>query len=280
MNNLPQPTVIETIDYDVIVADIKKYITASKPDLQIVESDDYATMIEAFAYRELHLRAKLNYAITQMLPHLSTGANLDNFIAAFYGNITRLEGESDTDFYNRAKNSLYSHSTAGARGSYIFHTKSFSRYITDVNVISPSPGVIKIYYKEQDKKQNDDPYKITVADLQEALSSDKVRPLTDKVEVYRATPHEVTVHIMVYARDIFAEPDISDIWGNTDTDTTTNSAEYYKIGRDINISNLYHWVHDAQSTPLYKVSATPDNSIICQPHEYLILKPTFEVVYV
>ena len=57
-----------------------------------LEDDDILLIVEAFAYRELHLRAMVNLKVKNMMPHYAIGADLDNFIWGFYGGITRLEG--------------------------------------------------------------------------------------------------------------------------------------------------------------------------------------------
>ena len=57
-----------------------------------LEDDAMLPIIEAFAYRELHLRAMVNLKIKNMMPHYAEGADLDNFVWGFYGGLTRLKG--------------------------------------------------------------------------------------------------------------------------------------------------------------------------------------------
>ena len=45
----------------------------------------------------------------------------------------------------RAAGSMDAASTAGPRGSYIYHAKAVSTEISDVAVNSPEPGVVKLY---------------------------------------------------------------------------------------------------------------------------------------
>ena len=142
--NLPEPTAISKLSFEEIKAEIIANIKALKPDIELVESDDYMVMLEAFAYRELYLRNLINEDIKKMLPHYSGGADLDNFIFSFFGGEKRLDGEDDLAFLERAKLSLNSYSSAGSEQSYEYWTKSFSANIYDVKAIKKSAGVVLI----------------------------------------------------------------------------------------------------------------------------------------
>lgn len=52
--------------------------------------------------------------------------------------------ESDTAYYNRMRESEESYTTAGPRGSYIYHAKAVSSQISDVSAESPQDGVADI----------------------------------------------------------------------------------------------------------------------------------------
>ena len=93
--DLPKPTVIEEIDYETIVnrkvERVKTILAERGIEWQPSESDDLKTMIEADAYDEMLLRARINYAVEQQLLAFATGSNLDHIAATRYGEV-RLEG--------------------------------------------------------------------------------------------------------------------------------------------------------------------------------------------
>ena len=93
--DLPKPTVIEELDYEAIVnrkvERVKAVLAERGIEWQPSESDDLMTMIEADAYDEMLLRARINYAAEQQLLAFATGSNLDHIAATRYGEV-RLEG--------------------------------------------------------------------------------------------------------------------------------------------------------------------------------------------
>lgn len=63
LSTLPAPEVVETLVFEAIVADIKAdYIArySAGADVIDLESEPIVKLIEAFAYRELTLRARYN----------------------------------------------------------------------------------------------------------------------------------------------------------------------------------------------------------------------------
>lgn len=100
------------------------------------------------------------------------------------------EEESDTAFYNRMRESEESYTTAGPRGSYAYHAKSVSSQISDVSAESPEDGVADVRIMLYGGKLPD---KELIDRVQEYLSADDIRPMTDKVIV--AAPDTVEFDI-------------------------------------------------------------------------------------
>ena len=96
LKNLPFPNVIEELNYDELLKDVKRLFKTYLNDAEIslLESDNYSALLEALAYRELLLRARINESVKSMLLPFSSGSDLDN-IVAIYG-IERLKGERPT----------------------------------------------------------------------------------------------------------------------------------------------------------------------------------------
>lgn len=114
-------------------------------------------------------------------------------------NITETAGgsevETDAAFYNRLRESEEAYTTAGPKGSYIYHAKSVSSQISDVSAESPKPGVadirIMLYGGEL-------PGEELIQKVQEYLSADDIRPMTDKVTVAAPTTIEFDINATYY----------------------------------------------------------------------------------
>ena len=100
------------------------------------------------------------------------------------------EAEEDTAYYNRMRESEESYTTAGSRGSYIYHAKSVSSQISDVSAESPQPGIVDIRVMLYNGELPD---KELIDKVQEYLSWDAIRPMTDTVSV--AAPDIVEFNI-------------------------------------------------------------------------------------
>ena len=111
-------------------------------------------------------------------------------------NITETAGgseeEKDTAYYNRMRESEESYTTAGSKGSYIYHAKSVSSQISDVSAESPQPGTadirIMLYNGEL-------PGEELINKVSEYLNRGDIRPMTDTVTV--AAPDTVEFDIDV-----------------------------------------------------------------------------------
>lgn len=152
-------------------------------------------------------------------------------------NITESDGgseeESDTAFYNRARESEESYTTAGPRGSYKYHGKTVSALISDISAESPQDGVADIRVMLYGGELPDEEL---LKAVESYLNADDIRPMTDKVTV--SAPDTVTFNIN--ATFYIA----SDKEGSTNEikAAVENATENYilwqtqKMGRDINPS--------------------------------------------
>lgn len=143
--------------------------------------------------------------------------------------------ETDDELRERMRISLDSYSTAGPQGAYEYAVKSVSSDIIDVFTTSPDEGEVDIYFL---MTGGEIPSEELIADVKEALDDEKIRPLTDKVNVYApyVTGHNIKLTYYINAEDESIAKDI---------DTAVRGAvdEYVlwqksKIGRDINPSKL------------------------------------------
>lgn len=154
-------------------------------------------------------------------------------------NLTVTEGgsaeEDDESFYQRMRESMSAYSTAGSRQSYIYYAKSTNANVGDVHVESPSPGSVDVYIMRTDGELPDDEL---IEAVQQALSADEVRPLTDLVTVKKPTPVSFDIKVTWY-RDL----DDTESYETIESELERATTEYLewqttKMGRDINPSMM------------------------------------------
>ncbi len=109
-------------------------------------------------------------------------------------NLTASEGgaaqEDDASFYERMRESMSAFSTAGPAKGYIYHAKSANPNVGSVLVDSPAPGCVDVYFL---KAGGGVPEVELIETVQQALSDDEIRPLTDYVTV--KAPEQVFFNI-------------------------------------------------------------------------------------
>ena len=98
-------------------------------------------------------------------------------------NTTTSDGGSDVETDDSLRGRIIlapeGYSCAGSEGAYILHAKSVSALISDVAVVSPTPGVVQIFILEKDGTTSD----TMLTKVNNYLNKKTVRPLTDDVEV-------------------------------------------------------------------------------------------------
>ena len=179
---LVAPQVIEPLDPETILAEIKADVIARAPELEAVlalESEPAVKVLEAAAFREFLVRARINDAARSVMLAFAVGTDLDQ-LAALVG-VARLEGETDTDFRARTQLSLEGFTTAGPIGAYEFHARSAHAQVKDVGVASPTPGTVDVTILSD--TGDGVPSQEILDAVADALNADNVRPLSDFVQV-------------------------------------------------------------------------------------------------
>ncbi|MCH5207531.1 MAG: baseplate J/gp47 family protein [Oscillospiraceae bacterium] len=149
------------------------------------------------------------------------------------------EQADDNRYYDLMRSGLDSYSTAGPKGAYEYWAKTVSSSIADVCAICPKykkdGGYVHIFAIMDDGSIADDGTKNAIY---EVCKDDKVRPLTDMVEVLDPIVVEYDISLTYYIKR-GSELSVSDIEAAVD-----NAVKEYikwqhaKIGRDINPSQL------------------------------------------
>lgn len=162
------------------------------------------------------------------IPYIASVANIEESAGG-------AEVESDDDFASRIYLAPGGYSVAGPVDAYVYHTKSYSSAIGDVEVSSPRPCEVEVRFL---MANGDIPTSGLISEIQEHLSAKDKRPLTDKLTVIAPKSQSFDVNVKY--------------WINKSNQNTAvmiqhsvNEAisEYIKwqsgaIGRDINPSML------------------------------------------
>ena len=251
---LPVPDVVETLDYEVILAAMKADLAARAPDLAAVlalESEPLVKLLEVCAYREVLIRARVNDAAQAVTLARATGTDLDN-LAALFG-VARLvinpgdplavppvaaTLESDADLRRRAQLALEGFSTAGPEGAYVFHALSADADVLDVSATSPSPGDVLVTVLSR-TGSGTAPAPL-LATVQAALNADDVRPLCDNVVVQSAAIVSYAITATLY---FYPGPDSAVVMAAAQAAATAYAAAQHRIGRDVTISGLHAALH-------------------------------------
>jgi len=149
--------------------------------------------VEVEAACETAGSAANNYAIGS-INNLITPLNYITFVQNISITSGGADDETADNLRERIRQAPEKFSNAGSRGAYRYHTLSAHQSVTDVAITSPSPGVVNIYPLTTDGNPSAEVIKI----IQEYLSDDKIRPLTDKVQVLSPEKTEFSVLAKIY----------------------------------------------------------------------------------
>ncbi|MBZ7408211.1 baseplate assembly protein [Klebsiella grimontii] len=246
LSQLPSPTIIEELDFETILAEVKAVMVAAFPDDQqsavaaamTLESEPLNIIAQAMAYRELLLRQRINEgAAACMLSH-STGDDLDNIAANLDTErlvITEATDtadavmESDEALRLRAQAAFEGMSVAGPSAAYEYFARSASGQVVDARATSPSPAevVVAVLSTEGDGTASTE----LLAAVAAAVNDEEVRPLGDRVTVQSAeiVPYDIDATLYLYPGPE-SEPIINAAMAALKAFLADNDK---KIGRDI-----------------------------------------------
>lgn len=259
LSKLTAPDVIEELDYETLLADRKAKFLSLYPESErafwqarlALESEPIAKLLEENAYLELILRARINHAARAVMLAFATGADLDH-LGALMGVqrlLIRTEDvsqnppipaiyEDDERLRLRIQMSLEGRTTAGSRGSYLFHTLSVSANIRDANISSPTPGTVLVTVLPTRNYEDDEQALLDA--VKQKLNQEEIRPLTDTVEVARAeqVTYQVIAELTMYPSAIEG---IS--FAAAQSKLNAFVEKQYYLGRDITLSGIYAALH-------------------------------------
>lgn len=278
LSQLAVPDVVETLDFEAILAAMLADLRARDPEFDaLVESDPAFKILQVAAYRETILRQRVNDAAKAVLLAYAGGADLDQ-IAANY-NIARLvidagdpdaippvppTLETDASLRRRVQLSFEGFSTAGPVGAYIFHALGADPDVLDVSVDSPAPGDVVVTILSRQGDGTASAGLITTVDG--VLSADQIRPLTDNVTVQSAAIVNYTVEAVL---TLFNGPDSAVVLAQAEAALAAYIADTQRLGRDITRSAVFAALHQpgvqnvALASPAADIVITPAQAPFC-----------------
>ncbi|MCD5842362.1 MULTISPECIES: baseplate J/gp47 family protein [Klebsiella] len=246
LSQLPSPTIIEALDFETILIEVKAVMVAAFPEdmrsavaaAMELESEPLNIVAQAMAYREMLLRQRINEgAAACMLSH-ATGDDLDNIADNLDTErliITEATDTADAVMENdealrlRAQAAFEGMSVAGPSAAYEYFARSASGKVAAVRATSPAPAevVIAILSSDGDGTASDE----LIATVQAAVNDEDARPLSDRVTVRSAEIIEYTIDATLY---LYPGPESEPIINAALASLRTFLADAdKKIGRDV-----------------------------------------------
>lgn len=257
LSRLPAPEVVETIDYEALLSQLKALYVSLFPEDQkaevahtlTLESEPALKIIQAFTYREMHLRQRINDAARATMLAFAEGGNLEH-IAAFF-EVERLTVqpedpvsrtpavmEEDEELRERTQLAPQGFSVAGPRAAYISHARAVDGRILDAAVSRPQPGDILVTLLS---REGDGTASKEVCDaVALALTDERVRPLNDVV----ATASAAIIEFQVTAKlRTFRDFDAGVVLAAARSQLEAHVRKIHRIGRAVAVSGLYAALH-------------------------------------
>lgn len=285
LTQLPFPGVVETLEYETILAEMIADLTQRDAAFSaLVESDPAYKILEVSAYRELILRQRVNEACKAVMLAYAEDTDLEQ-IAARY-NVQRLVVvpandtttpptpavmEDDASLRRRTQLAFEGLSTAGPRGSYVFHALGADGRVVDANadaprfsrvavspeaaallpadaivltcdydagLVDPLPGDVAVAVQSTEDTGEASQEVIDAVDA--VLSDEDVRPLTD-------TPRVRSAQVLNYAINatlkFFNGPDKAVAMQSARDAIEAYTKQQHRMGLDITLSGVFAALH-------------------------------------
>jgi len=191
LSEMAAPDIIETLDYEAILKEMRDDLVSRFPLIEGVidlESEPARKLLEAFAYREMLLRARVNDASRAVMIASAAGTDLDHLGALYSVSRMKVEDaggnlvdESDARLRRRIQLAPDAFSVAGPKGAYVYHALTRADWARDASAIMTKPGRVRVTMLRAGAEPAPTVEEREAVRL--ALIDNDVRPLTDMVEV-------------------------------------------------------------------------------------------------
>ena len=270
------PDLVDTLDFEDIYQDLVEHYKGIYPDWSAaLESDPVVKLLELSSYREVRFRARVNDAARAVMLAFATGADLEHLAVLFdverltvtpadpENNIEAVK-ERDEDLRARTQLAPQGYSVAGPEVAYIKHARDADGRVLSASVVSPAPCeiVVTVLSRIGDGSADDDLIKIVTR----ALSSDDVRPLTDKVTVQGA---QILRYAIRATLRFFSGPDRVVALAEANKRAQQYADDMHKLGMEVTDDGLYAAIRVAGvqkvilESPLGGIPVTKQQATYC-----------------
>jgi len=255
LSRLPSPDIVEALDFEAIYAEMKTDLARLDPEMAatLTDADPAAKVLQVAAYRELLLRQRINESVRAVMLAHATGTDLDNLVAREPYNITRLViepgepdavppvppvMESDEALRRRAQLAPARYSTAGPVQGYIFHALGAHPDVLDATATSPAPGEVVVTVMSRHGTGTPSPE--LLAAVENALSHEDTRPLTDNVQIQSPEILDYTIEAELV---LYPGPDEQVVLASANKRLAAYVERVRRLGLDVTLSGLYGALH-------------------------------------
>ncbi|EFM0635756.1 baseplate assembly protein [Escherichia coli] len=273
LSELPPPEVIATLDYEVILSDVKAQMVSAYPEDQQnaiaaameLESEPLNVIAQVIAYRELLLRQLVNdgaaacmlsHAVSTDLDNLAANNNTERLTVTEATDTKDAEMESDSKLRLRAQAAFEGLSVAGPTAAYEYFARSASGKVADAKASSPAPAevIVSVLSSEGDGTASAE----LIATVNAALSDDSVRPVGDRLTVQSAEIVDYEIAATLY---FYPGPESEPIADAAEEALQSWLADQGSIGRDVARSAIMAALH-VQGVQRVEVQSPPANVVI------------------
>lgn len=265
LSTLPPPQVVEELDFEQLLAKHRADLLQRYPaagDVIDLESEPLLKQLEAFSYRELLYRQRVNESARSNLLAFAQGGDLDHK-GAFY-NLARLPGESDERYRVRIQLRIAALAGNGTAEQYQLLAMTASANVRSAAVSQPLAGSVGLVLWLIDIDQAE----ATLATVEAALNAEGARPLGIPVRVSQALPRAIDVAARLW-REASAP---TDLVAQLSAALPQALASYAALGRALPRSWITARLHVAGIARVqYEGELAPPDNTELQPNEYPVL---------
>lgn len=262
LSQLPDPAVVEALDFETLLAQRKARLIALWPAAEQaalaarleLESEPLTKLLQENTYRELLLRQRVNEAALATMLAKATGTDLEQIAAGV--NLTRLVVtpanpsavpptaavmETDDALRERVQMAWEGLSVAGPRNAYILHARNASGLVADASATSPSPAAVTVTVQALTGDGSASAELLAI--VAKALNDDDVRPVGDRLTVQSAQILTYQVTAVLHLANTGAEAEV--ILATAKSNLTTYVKQRRRLGVRIPRSGIDAALHVA-----------------------------------
>ncbi|MFB9085581.1 baseplate J/gp47 family protein [Erwinia tracheiphila] len=255
LSQLPQPQIIEAMDFEAILSEVKAAMVAAFPQAQQasvtaaleLESEPLNIIAQVIAYRVMVLMQRINdgaaacmlsHAVSSDLDNLAGNLGTERLIITPATATTDAVTENDSALRLRAQAAFDGLSVAGPTGAYEYFARSASGQVADAKATSPSPAVVivSVLSTEGDGTASDE----LLATVNQALSADDRRPVGDRLIVQSAEIVNYKIDALLY---FYPGPESEPIHAAAQAVLQSWLSQQGRIGRNVARSAIIAALH-------------------------------------